>query len=318
MRIVTRADFDSVVCAMLLVEVLEDIREPLEWVEPSELQRGQAHIKEGDIIANLPYHENCTLWFDHHYTNRISTPFEGAFDIAPSAARVIFEYYKDKFKRDHTKLIRETDRIDSADLSQDEVLHPENHPYLLISMTISSREKSDKPYWNQMVDLLGKSDISEVLEDPEVRRRCEAVIKQNRAYKTYLKDHTRLEGHVSVTDFRPLKEAPSGNRFLVYSLFPDAIVNVRIRYDKDDPEKIILGVGHSIFNMKCHVNAGLMLSEFEGGGHRGAGACRFDVSRADAYLPKIIDILMKNEANERCQNEILAEPKATEPPGVPK
>ncbi len=297
MRIVTRADFDSIVCAVLLYEAL-DISEPVKWVEPNEMQRGLAEVRSGDIIANLPYHKNCTMWFDHHYTNRIHTPFEGAFEIAPSAAGVIFKYYRDKFTRDYIELVRETDKIDSADLSADEVNHPENYPYILLSMTISSHRKDDEPYRNRLIALLRTYGILEAVEDAEVKKRCAEVIEQNKIYKEMILRHTRLEGHVAVTDFRSLEEAPTGNRFLVYSLFPESVVNVRIRYDIDDKEKVILGVGHSIFNRNCKVNAGLMLSQFEGGGHRGAGACKFHKSKAEEYISKIIDILLKNESNE--------------------
>jgi len=88
MRIVTRPDFDGIVCAILLSEAL-DISEPVKWVEPNAMQRGVVEIREGDIIANLPYSDKCTLWFDHHYTNRIYDAFEGVFKIAPSAAGLL-------------------------------------------------------------------------------------------------------------------------------------------------------------------------------------------------------------------------------------
>jgi len=298
MRIVTRADFDSVVCAVLLYDAL-DIREPVKWVEPNEMQRGLANVREGDIIANLPYHKNCSMWFDHHYTNRTDTPFEGAFEIAPSAAGVVFRYYQDRFRRDYTELVRQTDKIDSADLTLDEVLHPENYPHILISMTISSHDKEDESYWNRLIQLLGKYDISQVIGDAEIRERCQTVIEQNIRYRKFLKEHTRLEKHVSLTDFRSFKDSPpSGNRFLVYSLFPEAAANVKIRCDIEEPEKVIISVGHSILNPGCNVNAGLMLSQFEGGGHRGAGACKIDKSKADEYLAGIVDTLLKNESNE--------------------
>jgi len=38
-------------------------------VEPKFMQDGQVEIRRGDVIANLPYDPNCTLWFDHHVTN---------------------------------------------------------------------------------------------------------------------------------------------------------------------------------------------------------------------------------------------------------
>ena len=298
MRIVARPDFDGVVCAVILAEA-ENITEPVKWVEPNDVQHRCVDIQPGDIIANLPYHENCSLWFDHHYTNRINKPFRGAFEIAPSAAGVVYKYYRDRLKRDFSELVRETDKIDSANLSLDEVRCPEKYPYVLLSMTILGSGESDERYWNRLVELLRKYDIEQVLEDPEVKFRCEKVIEWNKKYWAILEKHTKLIKHVSVTDFRSFDRAPVGNRFLVYSVFPDAIVSVKVRLDNQDREKIILSVGHNIFNAGCNVNVGLMLAAFNGGGHRGAGACTFHVSRAEDYIPKIIDILLKNKNNEK-------------------
>lgn len=293
MRIVTRPDFDGVVCAVLLREA-ENISEPVKWVEPNDMQMGLVDIREGDIIANLPFNEKCALWFDHHYTNKTDKPFQGAFTISPSAARIIFEYYGNRWKRDYRELIKETDRIDSADLSLTEVLHPENNPYLLLSMTITGFSEPDERYWNRLVDLLGKFPIQSVMCDPEVEKRCAEVIEQNRRYKKILQKNTQIKGRVSITDLRPFDKTPVGNRFLVYSLFPETVVNVRIRYQNDNREKIVVGVGHSIFNRNCNVNVGAMLSRFNGGGHGGAGSCTFPAGLAERYIPEIIDILLRN------------------------
>jgi len=297
MRILTRPDFDGVVCAALLFEA-ENVTEPVKWVEPNDMQRGLVDVRQGDIIANLPYNDRCTLWFDHHHTNKIDKPFEGAFKLAPSAAGVIFEYYKGKFKLDYSELIKETDKIDSADLSMDEVLHPEKYGVVLLSMTVLGRDEYDEYYWNRLVNLFRKSKIDQVLKDPEVKARCDAAIEKNKIYKNILKKHTVLNGHVSITDFRAFDKMPTGNRFLVYSMFPEAVVSVKIRYDTKEKKRIALSVGHSIFNRNCNVNVGVMLSAFEGGGHRAAASCRFDVDKANDYIPKIIDILLKNENNE--------------------
>ena len=297
MRILTRPDFDGVVCAALLYEA-EDITEPVKWVEPNDLQRGLVDVRHGDIIANLPYDDRCTLWFDHHHTNKIDTPFKGAFKIAPSAAGVIFDYYKSRFEYDYTELITATDKIDSADLSMDEVLCPENYGVVLLSMTVLGRDEYDDGYWNRLVHLFRKSKIDQVLKDPEVNARCDAAVEKNKIYKDILKKHTILNEHVSITDFRVFDKMPTGNRFLVYSLFPEAVVSVKIRYDDKNKQRVAVSVGHSIFNRNCKVNAGVMLSAFEGGGHRAAASCRFDAEKADDYIPKIIDILLKNEDNE--------------------
>lgn len=297
MRIVTRPDFDGVVCAALLFEA-EEITEPIQWVEPNDMQKGAVSVQPGDIIANLPYHEDCSLWFDHHYTNQPENSFEGAYKMAPSAAGVIYEYYGDIWSRNYDELIRETDRIDSADLTMDEVLHPENYPYILLSMTLTGRDKSDAAYWNRVVDLLRTRDIDAILQDLEVQNRCRQVIEQNRVFKSLLEDNSRLIEQVTVTDFRPLAEAPQGNRFLVYSLYPQAVVSVKIRYEGADKRKVIIGVGHSIFNRNCKVNVGLMLAGFGGGGHRGAGSCTVPADQAEEAVDTIVGTLLKNEPNE--------------------
>jgi hypothetical protein len=296
MRIITRPDFDGVVCAALLYEA-EEITEPVKWVEPNDMQRGLVEVRSGDIIANLPYDDRCTLWFDHHHTNKIDKPFEGAFRIAPSAARVIFDFYKDRFTHDYNELIRQTDKIDAADLSLDEVLYPERYGLVLLSMTVLGRDGYNERYWNRLVHQLRTSDIDEVLKDPEVKAHCDAVKQKNKLYKDILEQNTWVEKHVSITDFRAFDKAPTGNRFLVYSMFPQAVVSVTVRYDDEDKKRLAVSVGHSIFNRNCKVNVGRMLTAFGGGGHRAAASCRFDAEKADEYIPKIIDILLKNEDN---------------------
>ncbi len=297
MRIVTRPDFDGVVCAVLLSEALQ-IKAPVKWVEPNDLQWGRVEIRKGDIIANLPYHDRCSLWFDHHYTNRIYRPFHGVFKIAPSAAGLVFEHYRGSFARDYGALVAAADKIDSADLTLDEVLNPEKYDFVLLSLTVADGEKTCEPYWNKLVDLLRELDIWQVLADPDVKKRCRYVIKQNAQYTVLLKENTRLEGGVSLTDFRNLENIPVGNRFLVYSLFPESYANVRIRYEEGNKEMMIVNVGHSIFNRQCNVNAGLLLADFEGGGHRGAASTRFQASKTDEYLPQIVDALLRNQNNE--------------------
>jgi len=297
MRIVTRPDFDGVVCAVLLYDV-EEITSPVKWVEPGDVQKGLVEIRENDIIANLPYDDRCALWFDHHYTNRIDRPFKGAYREAPSAAGIIYAHYKGRFPESRGVLVAAADKIDSADLTMDEVLQPEKYGFVLLAMTISNQENPDAVYWNRLVALLREKTIDAIMADDDVGQNCDRVIRENRVYREQLNRYTRVQEKVAVTDFRSLDKAPVGNRFLVYSLFPEAHVHIRISHDARRPEWIAINVGHSIFNPGCRVNVGLLLSDYEGGGHPGAGACRFHVSKADEYLPQIIEALIKNEAIE--------------------
>ena len=275
------------VCAVLIADAL-GIEQPVCWVEPNELSKGTADIRPGDILANLPHHPRCHMWFDHHATNRIEGAFKGCFREAPSAARIVFEYYADRLKRDFTELVYWADRIDSADFTQDEVLRPEKYAYVLLSMTVSGEAGREEAYWESVVRLLHGKDIALVMAHPEVEARCRTVVRQNREYAEWLRKYTRIEGRVAITDFRSLEQAPLGNRFLAYSLFPEAVVSVRIRYEDPGKQTVAVSIGHSIFNPGCRVHAGRLLTAF------GAAAARFPADQADAYLPQIIHILVNN------------------------
>lgn len=295
MRIVTRPDFDGVVCAVLLLDVVE-ITEPIKWIEPYEMKYGNDDIRRGDIITNLPYVEKCSLWFDHHYSNKTDKPFEGAYKLAPSAARIIYEYYYDNFSKDFSELVEETDKIDSANFSMNEVLSPEKYPYIMLYFTLSGRNKADENYWTKVVNLLRKYDIGKVVSDPEVKKRCNIIIEQDREYKNFLKEYTTKKKHITITDFRSLTTEPRGNRFLVYSIFSDSLVNLKIRYDKNNREKIIISLGQNIFNRKSKVHLGHLVSKYGGGGHSGAGSCHFHISEAEEKISEIINILLVDEA----------------------
>ncbi len=295
MRIVARPDFDGIVCAVLIYEA-EEIDSPPLWIEPGQVQKGDADIRHGDIMANLPYDKRCSMWFDHHISNDLGHDVAGAFKVAPSAAGVVYEYYKQqgKLEKNFDELIRETDIIDSAELTEDQVLYPEKYPYVLLSMTIKNRDESDPPYWDRLVSLLREKDIASVLNDAEVEQRCRMVVEENRAFVDILKQYTKIRGNISICDFRSIEKAPSGNRFLTYCLFPETMVSVRIRYDDKNRNSVILSIGHSIFNQSCRVNIGKLLSNYGGGGHAGAGGCTLKAEDADETIEEIIKILEEN------------------------
>jgi hypothetical protein len=293
-RIVTRPDFDGIVCAVLLKEALG--RElPVYWAQPNDVQKGRIRITHGDVLANLPYSTDCALWFDHHISNEIPGPYNGLYRVAPSAAGLIYEYYNATLSPRFDTLVGHADKIDDAQLSLDEILHPERYPYILLSMTISSGSTDCYAFCDHLVELLRTRPIEHILIDPQVKQRCDRVITENQAYENHLKQHTQVQQAVSITDFRNLDPAPNGNRFLVYSLFPEAFVNMKIFHEKD---KTVIKIGHSIINRNCRVNAGALLSKYGGGGHRGAGACRLDNALADQKISEILQILIDNRPSE--------------------
>ncbi len=298
MRIVTRPDFDGIVCAVLLLEAEDDTMD-IFWVEPNQIQSGTIDIQPGDIIANLPPHSNAHLWFDHHVSNTPANPLPGAFYIADSAAGVIYDYYKSRKKLDNRfdELILHTDMIDAAELNKEQVLRPEDYPYIILSMTIQNNDFQDIAYWNRLVDMLGHLPVEKILEDPEVDKRCREVVRENQEFGQYLIDHTTVSDRISVTDFRSLERVPSGNRFLTYSLFPDTMASVKIRYASPEKKQVLLSVGRSIFSIHSKVNIGQLLSEYGGGGHAGAGGCTLAAEGAQKKIDEILKILMKNDVS---------------------
>jgi len=297
MRIVTRPDFDGIVCAALLHEA-EKISEPTLWVQPGDMQKGLVPVEHTDIIANLPYHAECALWFDHHITNQPQTAIKGAFSTAPSAARVIYNYYRGRFRRDYDLLVKQTDDIDSANLTRDQIMHPELYPHVLLSMTITGPDEKERPYWNRLVALLRHHPVEDIVTEPEVAARCRETVHRNAVFKDLLVTHTKVQKHVTVTDFRSIWPTPDGNRFLVYSLYPEASVSVKIRRSDPKGAGITVSVGRSVLNDTCRINVGEMLSRFGGGGHAGAGACTFPASLGKDYIPEIIDTLLENQETE--------------------
>jgi len=277
-----------------LLSVVEDVTR-YRFIEPGPFQAGEGEVTAEDLIANLPYRAGCLLWFDHHITNKLKgVDFRGAWREAPSAARVVYEYYnKDGSLGAWAELIAETDRIDSAALTMDDIRNPNG--YVLVSMTVEGKRPQDEPYWLHLINLLRRNDRARLLKDPEVERRCEEFKLINEEYGQALSLYSDLVGNVLVTDFRKVFHGEPGNRFLAYALFPKCDTWVKISDYAADPSRVHLAVGHSIFSRANPVNVGELMAKFGGGGHRGAGTCRPKVEAAEIALKEIIGTL-KNES----------------------
>jgi hypothetical protein len=324
MRLVTRADFDGLVCGALLTKF-----EPIDsylFVEPKFMQDGLVDIRAGDIIANLPYHPNCTLWFDHHITNTtpdFRTPImlgKGGFRLAPSAARVVYEYYTELGMRHdersiveahHTArlqpaeilqflntdrmkyLLHETDRIDAGKLEPQDVLDPQG--YVLISMTTDGRNAGDEPYWLRIIELLRDAWVEEILSDPEVSRRCLQIRDEQEQLRKILLARTTLKGNVIYVDVRGIEEIPDGNRFLIFTLFPQGNIQVKVADDKQRENTTSISVGYNIFNTTSDVNVGELLSHYGGGGHRVVGSCRVPNEQAEQAIREILAAVTESE-----------------------
>jgi hypothetical protein len=312
MRLVTRADFDGLVCGALVTK-FEAIDDYL-YVEPKFMQDGQVDIRAGDIITNLPYHPSCTLWFDHHITNttpNFPTPIvlgRGGFRLAPSAARVVYEYYTEAgVRREATGaskirpeemlaflnterikyLLHEADRIDAGKLEKEDVLDPQG--YVLISMTTDGRNAGDEPYWLKIINLLRDKTLEETLADPEVKRRCQQIQDEQEKLRKLLLERGELRGNVIYVDLRGVKQIPDGNRFLIFTLFPQGNIQVKVTHDSQRENTTAISVGYNIFNPTSDVNVGELLKNYGGGGHKVVGSSRVPNEKAEQSIKEILE-----------------------------
>jgi len=275
MRLVTRGDLDGLTCAVIL-SFHEEI-DSVVLLHPQDITDGRADIWPGDVVANLPYHPNAGMWFDHHmHTATANVPtgdIKGAFGEAPSAARLVYEFYGGQTAMpDFAELVHETDRLDSASLEPADILQPRR--YIQLGFTIDGRSGlgTFENYFLHLLELLrNRTPIAQVLEDPAVKRRCQLMMSEDETFRDELREHSSLHGNVVVTDFRGLDHSPVGNRFLIYALFPEANVSARIHWGPARAHTMVL-LGHSIFKRSCKTNVGELAARYGGGGHRGAGS----------------------------------------------
>lgn len=299
MRLVTRSDLDGLTSAVL-IGTMEDI-ETIELIHPQDITDNKFEITKNDVMSNLPYHPKAAMWFDHHLlTDSNKKPpanVKGGHSLAPSAARVVYDYYhSDKLKK-HEHLVRETDRLDSAQLTMEDVIRPKG--VILLGFTIDGRTgiQQFEEYFNNLVRWLQTLPVEDVMKKPDVVVRARFLKDENANFLKVLRETSRLDEKIVITDFRPLAEIPVGNRFLVYTLYPEANISVRLQWGPRK-EFVVTTLGHSIFDRTSQASCGEICSRFGGGGHRGAAAAPIRGDDVEDQIARIIQMI-KEAGSER-------------------
>jgi hypothetical protein len=302
MRLITRSDFDGLVCAVLLKEVMDV--EAIEFVHPKDVQDGKIAVASDDILTNLPYVPGVGLWFDHHSSEAVrndvdGVSFEGRFEVAPSAARVVYNHYKDQGQGEklskYDELLESVDKSDAATLSLDDVVKPSG--WILLSYVMDPRTGlayhrdyriSNRDLMLKMVEWIPTKSAAEILDEPDVKERVERYFEGLEEFRKVTQKHSRIDGNVIITDLRGVESMPTGNRFLVYTMFPEQNIQVRI-FDGKRGEVVVCALGHSIFNRTSNTDVGKLMDRYGGGGHRGAGTCQLPIAEADSKIREIIE-----------------------------
>jgi nanoRNase/pAp phosphatase (c-di-AMP/oligoRNAs hydrolase) len=301
-RLVTRSDFDGLVCAVLLrhLDMIDDIT----FVHPKDVQDGEVEITGRDILTNLPYAPGAHMVFDHHHSETLrNDPALSNHVIdaaAPSAARVIYEHFGGpaRFPEVPDDLMRAVDQADSADYTLEDVLHPRG--WTLLNFLMDSRTGlgrfrdfriSNYDLMMHLIDwCIEHDDVGEILGRPDVSERADLYFKQHDPFVAQLRRVSTVHGDVVVVDLRNEDVIHAGNRFMVYALHPRTRVSVHIIWGRQKLNTVF-ACGKSILDRTSPADIGEVMLRYGGGGHVAAGTCQVPHDQADQVEKELVEAL---------------------------
>ncbi|MDR2924579.1 MAG: exopolyphosphatase [Azoarcus sp.] len=305
-RLVTRSDFDGLVCAVLLKEL--DLLDEIKFVHPKDMQDGLIHITERDITTNLPYVPGAHLVFDHHFSETLRVQGEKPPDNyiidprAPSAARVVYNYYggKTTFHNISDGMMEAVDKADSAQFSRDEILDPKGWVllnYLMDSRTGLGRFRefriSNYILMMQLIGYCKQHTVDEILELPDIKERKDLYFQHVEKAREQIKRCSTVHGNLVVLDLRGEEVIYATNRFMIYALFPECNISIHVMWGLKK-QNTVLATGKSILDRSSQTNVGELMLDYGGGGHEAAGTCQIENEKANDVLNVLISRINAN------------------------
>lgn len=297
-RLVTRSDFDGLVCAVLLNEL--NLIDDIKFVHPKDMQDGKIEISNRDITTNLPYVANAHLVFDHHMSEVIRNPGEHKNYIidphAPSAARVVYMYFggKSRFPNVSVEMMEAVDKADSAQFSRDEILSPEGWVllnYLMDARTGLGRFRDFRiSNYALMMDLIQycrNHNIDQILALPDVMERVNVYMEHAPKARDQILRCTKVYKNLAVLDLRDEETIWATNRFMIYALFPQCNISIHVLWGVQK-QNTVFATGKSILDRSSNTDIGELMLEYGGGGHSAAGTCQIDNDKAEQVLAELI------------------------------
>lgn len=304
-RLITRSDFDGVASAVLLKEL--DLIDEIVFVHPKDMQDGKITVTDRDITTNLPYVPTAYLAFDHHASETLriyDTPENHIIEAnAPSATRVVYNYYggKMKFPRISQAMMQAVDKSDSAQFTLDDILYPKN--WVLLSFLMDSRTGlgrfkefriSNYELMMQLVDACRHYEIDEILELPDVKERVDLYFQQEELFKSQLQRCGKVHHNLIEIDLRDEEVIHAGNRFVIYALYPNCNISMHVLWGMNR-QNTVFAVGKSVLNRTNYTNVGELMLRQGGGGHLNAGTCQVANDRAVAVREQLIKVLVTED-----------------------
>ena len=296
-RLVTRSDFDGLVCAVLLNKI--DLIDDIKFVHPKDMQDGKIDINERDITTNLPYVKGAHLVFDHHLSETIRNEKADNHIIdpdAPSAARVVYDYYggSEKFPASWEDMMAAVDKGDSAQFSKDEILDPQGWDlmnFLMDARTGLGRfhefRVSNYQLMMDLIDYCRENDINNILKLDDVDERVQLFREHEAKAIEQIKRCSTLHDNLVVLDLRNEEIIYAVNRFMIYALFPETNISIHVMWGLKQ-QNTVFAIGKSILNRSSNTNVGELCLDYGGGGHLNAGTCQVDNDKASDSLEAIV------------------------------
>jgi nanoRNase/pAp phosphatase (c-di-AMP/oligoRNAs hydrolase) len=297
-RLVTRADFDGLVCAALLKAC--DRVDEVVFVHPKDVQDGRVELGSRDITAGLPYVAAVHQSFAHHAAETLRRTEHVGNQVvdpgAPSTARVIWNHHGGAatFRSMDPSLIDAVDRASSASHSLDEVMQPTG--WTLLGFVTDPRTGlgrfrnfriSNYQLMMALIDACRTLTVKEIMALPDVRERIDLYFEHEGKAVDQLLSASTVHGNVVVVDMRDQDPIWATNRFMIYALFPQCNVSVHRMWGLHK-QNAVFAIGKSIFERTCATNIGDLCLRHGGGGHAAAGTCQVEHSMSDRVLSELL------------------------------
>lgn len=297
-RLVTRSDFDGLVCAVLLKEL--DLIDDILFVHPKDMQDGKIAITSRDITTNLPYVPGAHLAFDHHASETVRNTGERENHLidatAPSAARVVYRHYGGKatFPRVSDEMMEAVDKADSAQYSREDILNPRGWVllnYLMDSRTGLGRFRdfriSNYALMMALIDYCRDHTIEQILALPDVKERVDLYFDHEARAKEQIQRCATVHGNLVVLDLRNEETIWATNRFTIYAMYPQCNISIHVMWGVQK-QNTVFATGKSILDRGSRTNVGELMLAYGGGGHNAAGTCQVDNDRAAEVLQQLV------------------------------
>ncbi len=296
-RLVTRSDFDGLVCAAILKEM--KLIDEIKFVHPKDMQDGVIEISSRDITTNLPYVDGVRVAFDHHLseTVRVGAKDNHIIDSkAPSAARVVYDFFggKKKLPRIGDDLMIAVDKGDAAQFNKNEVLNPQGWDLMNFIMDARTglgrfREFTISNYqlMMELIDKCVEIPIDKILMLPDLIERVDLYVEHEAKAKEQIKRCTKVYKNLVILDLRDEETIWACNRFLIYALYPETNISIHVMWGLKK-QNTVFAIGKSIFDRGSKTNVGDLCLKYGGGGHMAAGTCQVPNDVSEKTLGDLI------------------------------